>query len=48
MRARATLRLFPGAAEASFAIAAILMALTLCINLAAALAGRYFKKRSAL
>ncbi len=38
----------PGAAEASFAIAAILMALTLAINLAAALAGRYFKKRSAL
>lgn len=38
----------PGAAEASFAIAAILMALTLGINLAAALAGRYFKKRRAL
>ncbi len=31
-----------------FAIAAILMVLTLMINLAAALAGRYFKKRRAL
>ena len=38
----------PGAAEASFAIAAILMALTLAVNLAAALAGRCFKKRRAL
>ncbi len=38
----------PGAAEASFAIAAILMMLTLAINLAAALVGRYFKKRRAL
>lgn len=38
----------PGRAEASFAIAAILMALTLCINLAAALVRRQFKKRSAL
>ncbi len=38
----------PGAAEASFAIAAILMALTLAINLAAALVGRYFKKRRVL
>ena len=38
----------PGGAEASFAIAAILMALTLAVNLAAALAGRYFKQRSAL
>jgi len=38
----------PGAAEASFAIAAILMVLTLAINLAAALAGRCFKKRRAL
>ena len=34
----------PGGAEASFAIAAILMALTLAVNLTAALAGRYFKK----
>lgn len=38
----------PGGAEASFAIAAILMALTLCVNLAASLTGRYFKKRRAL
>lgn len=38
----------PGGAEASFAIAAILMALTLGINLAAALAGRHFKKRREL
>lgn len=38
----------PGGAEATFAIAAILMALTLGINLAAALAGRYFKKRREL
>ena len=38
----------PGGAEAAFAIAAILMALTLAVNLAAALAGRYFKGRSAL
>jgi len=37
----------PGAAEASFAIAAILMALTLAINLAAALVSRYFRKRRA-
>ena len=32
----------------AFAIAAILMLLTLAVNLAAALAGRYFKKRRAL
>ncbi len=38
----------PGSADATFAIAAILMALTLAINLAAALVGRYFKKRRAL
>lgn len=38
----------PGAKEASFAIAAILMLLTLAINFAAVLVGRYFKKRSAL
>lgn len=38
----------PGGAEASFAIAAILMALTLGINLAAMLVGRYFKRRRAL
>ena len=38
----------PGAKEASFAIAAILMLLTLTINFAAVLVGRYFKKRSAL
>lgn len=38
----------PGASEASFAIAAILMVLTLAINLAAAMVGRYFKKRRAL
>ncbi len=38
----------PGAAGASFAIAAILMLLTLCVNLAAALTGRYFKKGRAL
>lgn len=38
----------PGAPEASFAIAAILMLLTLTINLLAALMGRYFKKRRAL
>lgn len=36
-----------GEFEAAFAIAAILMALTLCVNLAAALTGRYFKKRRA-
>lgn len=38
----------PGGAEASFAIAAILMALTLGINLIAILAGRAFKKRRTL
>ena len=38
----------PGAKEASFAIAAILMLLTLAINFAAVLVGRHFKKRSAL
>lgn len=38
----------PGAKEASFAIAAILMLLTLVINFAAVLVGRHFKKRSAL
>lgn len=38
----------PGAAEASFAIAAILTLLTLCVNLAAALIGRCFKKGRAL
>ena len=38
----------PGAKEASFAIAAILMLLTLAINFAAVLVGRYFKNRSAL
>lgn len=38
----------PGATQASFAIAAILMALTLCVNLAAGLVSRYFKKRRAL
>ena len=37
-----------GEFEVAFAIAAILMALTLMIDLAAALAGRYFKKRRAL
>lgn len=36
-----------GEFEAAFAIAAILMVLTLCVNLAAALVGRYFKKRRA-
>lgn len=38
----------PGGAEASFAIAAILMALTLGINLIAILVGRAFKKRRTL
>lgn len=38
----------PGQAQVSFAIAAILMALTLLINLAAVFVGRYFKKRRAL
>ncbi len=38
----------PSLAGASFAIAAILMALTLLINLAAVLTGRWFKKRRAL
>ena len=38
----------PGAKEASFAIAAILMLLTLAINFAAVLVSRYFKKRRAL
>ena len=38
----------PGGAEASFAIAAILMALTLGINLIAVLVGQYFKKRRSL
>ena len=38
----------PGRAEAAFAIAAILMLLTLAVNLAAALAGRHFKKGRAL
>ena len=38
----------PGGAQASFAIAAILMALTLTINFAAVLVGRTFKKRRAL
>ena len=37
-----------GEFDVAFAIAAILMLLTLAINLAAALAGRYFKKRRAL
>lgn len=37
-----------GEFEVAFAIAAILLALTLCINLAAALVGRYFKKRREL
>lgn len=37
-----------GEFETAFAIAAILMVLTLLINLAAVLAGRYFKKRRAL
>ena len=37
-----------GEFEVAFAIAAILMILTLAVNLAAVLAGRYFKKRSAL
>ena len=36
-----------GEFEAAFAIAAILMALTLLVNLCAALTGRYFKKRRA-
>lgn len=38
----------PGRQEAAFAIAAILMALTLIINLAAALVSRWFKRRRAL
>jgi len=38
----------PGGADVSFAIAAILMALTLAINLAAALVGQYFRKRRTL
>lgn len=38
----------PGGAEASFAIAAILMALTLGVNLITVLVGRCFKKRRAL
>ena len=38
----------PAAKEASFAIAAILMLLTLAINFAAVLVSRYFKKRRAL
>lgn len=37
-----------GEFDAAFAIAAILVLLTLAINLAAALVGRYFKRRSAL
>lgn len=37
-----------GEFEVAFAIAAILMVLTLLINLAAVLAGRYFRKRRAL
>lgn len=37
-----------GEFEVAFAIAAILLVLTLLINLAAVLAGRYFKKRRAL
>jgi len=38
----------PGGSGTAFAIAAILMGLTLAINLAAVLAGRYFKRRRAL
>lgn len=38
----------PGGAQASFAIAAILLLLTLLINLAAMLTGRIFKKRRTL
>ena len=38
----------PGGARATFAIAAILMLLTLLVNLTAALVGRYFKKKRAL
>jgi len=38
----------PSLAGVSFAIAAILMALTLAVNLAAVLVGRWFKKRRAL
>ena len=38
----------PGRQEAAFAIAAILMALTLTVNLAAALVSRWFKRRRAL
>ena len=38
----------PGRQEAAFAIAAILMLLTLSVNLAAALIGRHFKKGRAL
>ena len=37
-----------GEFEIAFAIAAILMILTLLINLAAALISRYFKKRRSL
>ena len=36
-----------GEFEAAFAIAAILLVLTLLVNLCAALAGWYFKKRRA-
>jgi len=38
----------PGRAEAAFAIAAILMVLTLCVNLTAALVGWFFKRRRSL
>ena len=37
-----------GEFDVAFAIAAILMLLTLAINLIAALVGRYFRKRRAL
>ena len=37
-----------GEFDVAFAIAAILMALALLINLAAALTGHYFKKRRSL
>lgn len=37
-----------GEFEIAFAIAAILMMLTLAVNLAAVLVGRYFKKRRSL
>ena len=37
-----------GEFEVAFAIAAILMILTLIINIAAALVGKYFKKRRSI